>query len=287
MICNRLFMRFPEGRGKALTCSYDDGVTEDIRLIEIFDRYGIKGTFNINSGQYSPDGSPGNPTRAWGQRMTKEQATRLYKNTVHEVALHAHTHPYLEKLPEAQVTYEIMKNREVLEDQFDTVVRGMAYPFGTHSDAVVAALRVCGVAYARTTKSTEKFDVPTDWLRMPATCHHKNERLTELADRFLETELKTTDAPMLFYLWGHSYEFARDNNWELIEEFCEKMGGKDDVWYATNMEIYNYVESFRSLVFSVDMRLVYNSTAQPVWFTFRQEPYKVLPGETVELFEKE
>ena len=43
-------MRFPEGRLKAVTFSYDDGVRQDERLIEIFDKYGVKGTFNINSG---------------------------------------------------------------------------------------------------------------------------------------------------------------------------------------------------------------------------------------------
>ncbi len=35
---------------KYLTFSYDDGVTQDIRLIELFNKYGMKATFNINSG---------------------------------------------------------------------------------------------------------------------------------------------------------------------------------------------------------------------------------------------
>ncbi len=37
------------GLNKAVTFSYDDGVTQDIRLIEMFNRYGLKSTFNINS----------------------------------------------------------------------------------------------------------------------------------------------------------------------------------------------------------------------------------------------
>ena len=36
------------GMKKALTFSYDDGVTQDIRLIEIFNKYNLKATFNLN-----------------------------------------------------------------------------------------------------------------------------------------------------------------------------------------------------------------------------------------------
>lgn len=276
-----LYMRFPNGLDKALTLSYDDGVTEDIRLIEIMNRYGLKGTFNICSGQYASEGMPSRPDRAFGQRLTYDEATALYKNSGQEVALHANTHQRLETLPSAQVAYEVIKNRETLEDQFERIVRGMAYPYGSYSDAVVDVLRQCGVTYCRTTKSTLKFDVPTDWLRMPATCHHRNEQLFELADTFLEKELTTQNAPMLFYLWGHSFEFARDNNWELIENFAQKMGGREDIWYATNGEIYEYVEAYRNLVFSADMHLVYNPSNIPVWFYCADRMYRVGAGETI------
>ena len=43
------FLRFPGGKPKAVTFSYDDGEREDIRLAQIINRYGIKCTFNINS----------------------------------------------------------------------------------------------------------------------------------------------------------------------------------------------------------------------------------------------
>ena len=49
-------MRFPGGLAKALTFSYDDGVEQDIRLVEILDKYGMKGTFNLNSGCYAKPG---------------------------------------------------------------------------------------------------------------------------------------------------------------------------------------------------------------------------------------
>ena len=282
---NDLFLRFPGGLAKALTLSYDDGVTEDIRLVELLDRYGVKGTFNINSGQYAKDGTPSRPDRAWGQRMTREQVTALFSNSNHEVALHTLTHPHLENLPVPQAVYEIIKNREILEEQFDTIVRGMAYPYGTYSDTVVEALRACGVAYARTVASTGKFELPTDWLRWHPTCHHKSPDLPELVDSFLSKTPDNKRAPMLFYLWGHSYEFERDGNWDIMERFCERMGNREEIWYATNMEVYEYVEAFRALVFSANMNLVTNPTAKTVWFAFNGKSYQIEPGETLHLFD--
>ena len=198
-----LFMRFPEGRSKALTFSYDDGVKQDIRLIEILNKYNMKGTFNLNGGLYAKDEA--------GRRMTRSQIDALFADGRHEVAVHSYSHPFLETLPPAMAAYEIIKDRETLEGQFGRIVRGMAYPMGTFSDEVVDVLKSCGILYARTTKTTEKFDIPTDWLRLPATCHHKNPRLMELAKNFVEKNVR--HHPQLFYVWGHSYEFDDNHNW--------------------------------------------------------------------------
>ena len=104
-----------------------------------------------------------------------------------------------------------------------------------------------------------------------------------LADQFLNKEIKWHS--QLFYLWGHSYEFERDGNWEVIEDFAKKMGGRNDIWYATNKEIYQYVESGHALKFSADMRTVYNPTAINVWFEMDQKLYCVAAGETLRLAE--
>ena len=261
----RAFMRFPEGREKALTLSYDDGVEQDIELIEILDRHGIKATFNINSGGYAPEGKVYKKGEIH-KRMSRSAVIDTYKNSPHEVAVHTVSHPWLETLPAAAVAREVIEDRMALESDFGVTVRGMAYPFGTYNDTVVDVLKSAGIAYARTVQSTEKFDIPTDWLRMPATCHHTSSKLMELAQKFVEMPVKS--APKLFYLWGHSYEFERDDNWEVIEKFCEFMGGREDIWYATNIEIYDYVRAYESLIWSADMSIVTNSTATPVCFKF-------------------
>ena len=102
-----IFMRFPGGKSKALTLSYDDGVEQDIRLIEIMQKNGLKGTFNINSGLYAPEGKV-YPEGTIHRRMTKSQVIDLYTDSGMEVAVHGLTHPFLEQLSEAVCTYEVM-----------------------------------------------------------------------------------------------------------------------------------------------------------------------------------
>lgn len=274
----KIFMSFPNGMKKALTLSYDDGVDQDIRLVEILNRYGLKCTFNINSGSYAPEGNVYPEDRINSRRMSLSQAQALYKNSGHEVAVHTLTHPRLERLPMPNITYEVLQDRLNLEKQYGCIVRGMAYPFGTYNDQVVDCLRACGIAYARTVVSTEKFDIPTDWLRMPATCHHKNPRLMTLAQQFLDS--KNSETPKLFYLWGHSYEFDQQNNWNVIEDFAALMGGREDIWYATNIEIYDYVQDYQRLIWSADGRMVHNPTSRALFFDYGDVSVELASGET-------
>ena len=269
-------MRFPGGKDKALTLSYDDGVRQDKRLIDIMKKNGLKGTFNINSGLYAPEGE------CKGNRMSKKEALDLYLNSDMEVAVHGLTHPFLEQLPQNLCTYEILQDRINLEADFVCMIRGMAYPYGATSDSVVAALKQCGIVYARTTISTEQFAIPVDWLRLPTTCHHSNPRLMELAYNFVEKDFFRE--PGLFYLWGHSYEFdynVPNNNWEMIEDFAEFIGNREDIWYATNIEIYDYIKAYGQLIFSMDYTSVYNPTCTTVYFKTEQNEYIVNPGETI------
>lgn len=271
-------MEFPGNLRRALTLSYDDGVEQDIRLIDIMNRHGLKGTFNLNSGLYAAEGTV-YPKGHVHRRLSRSQVTEVYGQSGQEVAIHCYTHADLAQQSPENVAWEVMKDKETLEEQFGRIIRGMAYPFGTTNDAVAETLRRCGVAYARTTVSTERFDIPTNWLQMPATCHHRNPRLMELARDFVERD--TRWRPQLFYLWGHSYEFEDNDNWHVIEEFADFMGGRDNIWYATNIEIHDYVEAYRHLQTSADGKRVYNPTAIAVFFSCDGQHYAVQPGQEI------
>ncbi len=278
-----IYMQFPGGKKKALTFSYDDGVEQDIRLLEIFNKYSLKGTFNIN-GCYMQTEERTYPEGTIHRPMGKKKALETYTAALekgHEIAIHGYTHPFLDRIPRNVATYEVAKDREQLEETFGCVIRGCAYPMGTFNDMTVEVLHNCGIAYARTTVSTGSFSVPTDWLRMPATCHHNDERLFPLAEQFVEQQPNSWVYPWLFYVWGHAYEFDINQNWDRIEKFCEMVSGKADVWYATNMEIYQYVQAYNALEFSAKCDMVRNPSALTVWFDADGQSIEVKPGETV------
>ena len=278
-----MYMRFKDGKNKVLTLSYDDGVVQDARLIELMNRHGLKGTFNINSGMYFPEEKP----REMGthNRMRLSEAVALYVGSGQEVAVHGLTHPHLQLLSAPEMLREILEDRKGIEAQYGILARGMAYPYGTYNETVVDALDKCGICYSRTTKSTEGFGFPERWLTWHPTCHHNNPKLMALARRFVE-ERPHHPIPRMFYLWGHTYEFDNNDNWAVIEEFAEYMSGREEIWYATNIEIYDYVSAYNRLQVSVDGVRVYNPSAIDVWFVQKGKTYCVRGGQTLSIEEE-
>lgn len=271
----RPFMCFPFFKDKALTFSYDDGVIYDKRLVELFVKHGLKGTFNLNSALYGQ-----------GRRITKEQALELYTKSNMEVAIHGYNHLSLASVDVAVATRDVIVDRQELEATFGRIVKGLAYAYGAYDDKVLEILSNCGVNYARTVMQTENFELPENWLTWHSTCHHNNFRLMELAEKFISYERPShfwAHRPKLFYVWGHSYEFNDNNNWEVIEKFAEYICGRDDIWYATNGEIYDYVKAYDSLEWSVDNSLIHNPTATDVYINYFGENTVIKAGETVYL----
>lgn len=277
---NHRYMRFPSGKRKAVTLSYDDGVEQDIHLMELLEQYQMKCTFNLNSGCYPPEGTV-YPAGTIHRRMPESEVSRLYRSPFVEVAGHSFTHPFLEQITPSQVMKEIVDDRIKLEEQFGRLIRGFAYPYGTYNDTVVELLRAAGIVYARTVKSHHGFTLPKDWLRLETTCHHDDPMLTELAMRFV-TETPERDS-WLFYLWGHSYEFEANDNWNVIEDFFKTVSGKDDIWYATNLEVYEYCMAYERLIFSADGETVYNPSVISVWCQFDDKTVEIGAGKILRL----
>lgn len=261
------FNRYKNGVKRAITMSYDDGMVYDFKLIDIFNKYGIKGTFHLNGHRYL------NMTDA----ELKEVAEK-YKG--HEVSCHTISHPHLERMTPQLCARDIIDDKIILEKMCGYIVRGMSYPFGKFSNDVVNAMKACGMEYSRTTRSTNTFAIPENWMLWDPTCHHKAD-LNALWDT-MDARLQWLDMP-LFYIWGHSFEFNSDNNWDKIENFCAKVEGHPDVWFATNIEIMDYVNATRQLKFSWDRKIIFNPTATDVWIEVDRQAVKIPAGETVNL----
>jgi peptidoglycan/xylan/chitin deacetylase (PgdA/CDA1 family) len=228
------------GKKKAITFSYDDGVTQDIRLIDLFNKYGLKGTFNLNSellGNQNELIREG--VRIAHNKIDPKDVRAIYAG--HEVAVHTLTHPRLPDIAEdAEIIRQVEEDRKKLSELVGYDVVGMAYPCGgVNNDDRCAKLikENTGVRYARTITSSESFDPQENLFRFNPTCYHHGDwnKLFALADEFLALK---TESPKIFYIWGHAYEFdIYPERWAIFEDFLKKIGGKDDIFYGTNKEV--------------------------------------------------
>ena len=103
---------FPYGKKKVLTMSYDDGPIYDRRLVEIFNKNGIKGTFHLNSGRNSADG--------WS--LSAEECVELFSG--HEISCHGKSHPNMTELSDEENVNEILADRLMYENRCGYVIRG-------------------------------------------------------------------------------------------------------------------------------------------------------------------
>ena len=277
-----VFMRYPEGKAKAVTFSYDDGVPQDKRLAELFDKYGVKATFNFNCDFFHPN-------------YTKEQIKEYFLSKGHEIAIHGAKHRANGNMRAIEGIIDVLDCRLELEDKCDSIIRGMAYPdsgitqmgnFGQY-EQIKNYLTELDIAYARTLGGdNNSFMLPQDFHAWMPTAHHDNPDIMEYIDQFLDLDISekvyhAIRIPRLFYIWGHSYEFDRNNNWDHIEEICKRLSDNEQIWYATNIEIYDYVQAYKSLRYSANGCKVYNPTLYTIWIDVDKKLYAIKSGETV------
>ena len=224
-----------DGKKKAITFSFDDGVTQDIRLVEIFNKYGLKCTFNINSSFF---GLPGKLDRnnqiVAHNKIPISDVRRVYEG--HEVAAHTLTHPCLTRLDESTIIYQVEEDRKRLSDLFGYEVVGMAYPCGDNDNRVVDILKKhTGIKYARTVTSTYAFDKQENLLQFNPSVYYIEDSLERVVDEFLAMN---PDKPQLLYICGHSYEMdANYISWEHFESICKKIANRKDIYYGTNKNV--------------------------------------------------
>lgn len=267
---------FPGGKSKAFTLSYDDGVVQDRRLAELFRQYGLKCSFNLGSGVLGQQATRTYPERVIDvSKIAPEEVPQVYRG--HEICGHGLNHSALDSIGTSLAMYEIIEDKRQLEAFSGKPLKMFAYPFGVYDDRVVELLSLAGYQGARTVHSTHGFELPRDFLRWNPTCHHDDPQLMELAKEFIQGE---GFAPMLFYVWGHAYEFDGYQNWERIEGLAKFISRyADQVWFATNGEILDYVNAYRRLEYTADGMRIYNPSALDVLIRLERAPVPtVLPA---------
>lgn len=194
---------------------WDDGVTADARLVDILRRHGARATFNLNAGLH-------NQSRRfdWNYRGTEvwrlgwEDMRSVYDGFT--IGNHSLTHPLLDRIPIESARQEIFEGRERLQQFFAQAVRGFAYPFGAHNEAVRDLVREAGHVYARTTLSKDIPYPPADAMAFDPCVYY-------LAPDFWSRYEKAKGCGV-FYFWGHSYEMITEEMWRAFDAMIERIG---------------------------------------------------------------
>ena len=227
-----------QAKKKAITFSYDDGVTQDIRLIELLNKYSLKCTFNLNSELLSKKGMLIRQSKRIAHyKIHTEDVKHVYEG--HEVAVHTLTHPNLTQCDDKEIVRQVETDRLNLSELVGYEVVGMAYPCGgvNNDDRVANIIRKStGVKYSRTIATNNCFDLQENLYRFNPTSYHLDfEKMMQLGREFLEFKPKE---PKVFYIWGHSYEMDYGADyWVKLEEFFKLISGKEDIFYGTNNEV--------------------------------------------------
>ena len=276
---SELTMLFEGGKRKALTFSYDDGTIYDKKLVSLLKKYDMKATFNLNSGLLGQkEHRMINGINTDFSQVEPWEVKTVYADQ--EVASHTVNHSSIVGLSQNMGAAEVLKNKQKLEELTGRPVRGFAYPYGSYNELAEEILSACGIEYARTADSSNDFDIPQDFLEWHPTCHHDAPELLKLAEKFCNDD---SLQPQLFCIWGRSYEFAQKDNWQVLEEFMKYVSDyREKIWFATSIEIVDYVKAFRELRRSSDGRILQNPTEMTLWFEMDREIHCIHGNEKFE-----
>lgn len=260
---------YPFGKAKAFNVTYDDGVLQDVRFVELLNKYNLKGTFNLNSGLMENEFDWTHESGLVVKRLPKEKVLSIYNG--HEIASHTLTHTYLEGKSENEVMSELKEDKKNLETLFQREIKGFAAPFDYYSDLIEECVRKCGFEYARISEESLAFKPQTDYYRWKATVFHLDDSLTKLVSDFISTEEELA----LFQIVGHSYDLDTENMWDKIENVFKEISSQDDILPMTTMEIIDYLKAMKKA--EITDSYIKNHSDRTLWFSVNGTVCKIDP----------
>ena len=227
---------YPGGKKKAFNITYDDGVLQDVRFVAMLNKYGIKGTFNLNSELMKNEFSWIHPNGMQVKRLSVEKVKHLYDG--HEVASHTLTHPYMYNLSDEELYHQMKRDKDNLEKLFEREIQGFAVPFDYYDDRIAECAKACGFAYARKSEFTNTFKPCTDFYHWKTGVYHIDEHLIDYVADFLNTEEELAVCQIV----GHSYDLDAENLWGTMELICAAVSKCDNIWFCTNAELVEFLK---------------------------------------------
>jgi len=228
---------YPGGKKKAFNITYDDGVLQDVRFVQLLNKYGIKGTFNLNSQLMQEEFAWTHPHGMQVKRLSPQAAKNLYDG--HEIASHTLTHPYMHALSDEELYRQLKEDKENLENLFGREVKGFAVPFDYYDDRIADCAKACGFAYARKSEFTGNFTPCADLYHWKTGIYHIDPDLTTFVADFLNTQEELA----LCQIVGHSYDLDAENLWGTMELIFAALRSRNDIWFCTNQELVEFLKT--------------------------------------------
>ena len=266
---------YPYGKKKAFNVTYDDGVLQDGPFVELLNRYGLKGTFNLNSALMENEFEWVHETGCVVKRLSTDVVKSLYAG--HEVASHTLHHPYMHGLSKEGVMWELSQDKRNLEALFGEEIKGFAVPFDHYSDLIEECVKECGFTYGRISEMSDSFRPQSDYYRWKATVFHCEECLEELTWQFVETEEELA----LFQIVGHSYDLDTENMWDRVENIFRIISEQDDVLPMTMIEIVEYLKAMERA--EITEEYIRNHSEIPLWFEINDKVCQVNPKRCLDI----
>lgn len=263
---------YPGGKPRAFNISYDDGILQDVRFVELLNRYGLKGTFNLNSGMMDP---PFTWTHGCGMdvtRLTSAAARELYRG--HEVASHTLTHPYMHDLSEVEIMRQLGTDKQNLEALFGREISGFAVPFTYYSELIAQCARNCGFEYARISEESCSYQPSSDYYHWRGSIFHWADNLEGFVEGFFHTDTELA----LCQIVGHSYDLDVWNMWDRMEAILQKVSADPNLWPATHIEIVRYLKAMEMVSITDDG--ICNNSNMALWFSINGQTVCLAPGES-------
>jgi len=266
---------YPGGKIKAFILSYDDGVTQDVRLVQLINKCNLRATFNLNSYLSETEFQWTHPTGTVVKRLPCNVLSELYRG--HEVASHTRSHPYMDNLIESQIMDEMAMDKEALEEICKTKLFGFAVPFEYYSDLIKSCAEKCRFEYARTSEITGEFAPQNDYFEWKPTAFHLDENLDMLIKEFISTQEELA----LFLLVGHSYDLDTENMWDKTEDIFRLISSQNDILPMTHLELIRYLKAMDTVI--ITDKTITNPSDITLWFDVDGDVISVNPQMTFDL----
>ena len=262
---------YPGGRAKAFNITYDDGILQDVRFVELLNRYGLKGTFNLNSQLMEEEFEWVHPNGMTVKRLSRDAVRRLYDG--HEVAAHTLTHPFLNDKTEEELRWEIGEDKRRLEELFGREVAGFGVPFDYYDEKIAQCVKECGFEYGRNSELTHDYSPWRSPFAWSCGIFHLEPELEEYVEGFFRTEEELA----LCQIVGHSYDLDAENLWDKMEHILSRVAGDGTVCSMTHLELVRYLRAMAQA--AVDEECIHNFSGATLWFRVDGEVLELAPGE--------